>query len=365
VTAQVRRDNAGTGGQRRQLGPPHGPVERKTVDEQKGRRGASPAYFVPHQPNAVELRFHQTQSFSACARDVCCRSLYADTETDFRILAPAADQMTGTGQQMRERYAHIWRGNGGGDPCGTQNETATAPRRLTVETAEGPASYIAAGSGPPVVLLHGLDGSSRWWAPTIGLLSQHFRCYALEFVVGWREDGRVALPRASAFVTAWMTALGLDWAHLVAHSMGGYSACEIAITQPERIGRLVLVAPAVAPPHWMQAGDTGRLRLGFFGLAPNFLPVLIADTFRTGPWRWLRSARELHVAHPLQVETIAAPTLLIWGARDPLVPATEGPPLCGRIPDARLLTLPRAHHVPMYESPDTCNSAILRFLTGG
>jgi pimeloyl-ACP methyl ester carboxylesterase len=211
-------------------------------------------------------------------------------------------------------------------------------------------------------LLHGLDGSSRWWAPTIEVLSRHFRCYALEFVVGWREDGRVALPHASAFVTAWMTALGLDWAHLVAHSMGGYSACDIAITQPERVDRLVLVAPAVAPPHWMQAGNASRLRPGVFGLAPTFLPVLIADTFRTGPWRWLRSAAELRAASPLQVEAITAPTLLIWGTRDPLVPAAEGPPLCRRIPGARLLTLPRAHHVPMYESPAACNDAILRFL---
>ena len=244
----------------------------------------------------------------------------------------------------------------------TPDEPGVAPRRLTVETTEGPASYVAAGSGPPVVLLHGLDGSSRWWAPTIAVLSQHFRCYALEFVIGWREDGRVALPGASAFVTAWMTALGLDWAHLVAHSMGGYSACEIAIAQTERVGRLVLVAPAVAPPHWMRAGNASRLRPGVFGLAPTFLPVLIADTFRTGPWRWLRSAAELRAAPPLPVETISAPTLLIWGARDPLVPAAEGPPLCRRIPSAQLLTLPRAHHVPMYESSDACNGAILRFL---
>lgn len=236
----------------------------------------------------------------------------------------------------------------------------------TIATAAGRATYAVAGSGPPVVLLHGLDGSSRWWLPTFATLTAHFRCYALDFVIfdRWRERGRVALPRAGTFVAAWLDALGLDWSHIVAHSMGSYGACQLALERPERVGRLVLIAPAVAPPRPIGAREAVRL-LPFFGaLEPNFLPVLLTDSLRTGPLRWLRSASELGTARPLPVEHIRAPTLLIWGARDPVVPASNGPGLQRRIAGSRLLSLPGARHVPMYERPHDCNEAIARFLHG-
>ncbi len=239
-------------------------------------------------------------------------------------------------------------------------------RRMTVETAAGKAHYVAIGSGPPVIFLHGLDGSSRWWTPTLRLLAPHFRCFALDFIDfdRWRERSRIGLPRASTFVAAWLAALELDRAHVIAHSMGGYAACQLAIERPELVDRLVLVAPAIfesRPPYVREA-----TRLGPFAwtVTPQFLPVLVHDSFRTGPLRWLRSAVELRRAKPLPLEQIVAPTLLIWGTNDPLVPVVQGPQVQRRIADSRLLTLPGARHVPMYERAEACNGAIDRFLQG-
>lgn len=237
-------------------------------------------------------------------------------------------------------------------------------QRLTIETAEGPAQCVVVGDGPPVVLLHGLDGSARWWHPTLATLAPHFRCYAPNFVRfdRWRERARVPLARSSAFVAALLTALEIDRAHIVAHSMGGYSACRFAIERPAGVDRLVLIAPAVLPRQDRVLREVHRVVPFARAVAPDFLPVLFTDSLRTGPARWLRSARELRVAEPLPLERIAAPTLLIWGDHDPLVPVALGPQVRDRIAGSRLIVLPGSGHVPMYEDPVACNEAIRRFL---
>lgn len=238
--------------------------------------------------------------------------------------------------------------------------------RQRVATSLGPVHYVVAGTGPPVVLLHGLDGSARWWAPTMRGLRDRFRCYALDFVrfERWRDRGRVPLPRAGAYVIAWLAALGLHRAHLVAHSMGAYAAVAVATRSPHLVERLVLISPAGLVPQRHGWGDTARV-LGFVGtVAPALAPVLAIDTALTGPVRYLRSVRELVRAEPPDLERITAPTLLIWGQRDRFVPASQGPLIRSRIPGSRLAYLPNARHVPMYDCPPACNDLIARFLAG-
>jgi len=249
---------------------------------------------------------------------------------------------------------------------GSQTVQGAELRHARIATAEGEARYVTVGAGPPVILLHGLDGSWRWWTPTLRRLAAHFRCFALDFTPfdRWRERSRVGLTRAAAFVAAWLDALGLDRVHLLAHSMGGYSACQLAIAQPERIARLVLVAPAVLETRSLIGPHTGQLRARAWTVAPNFLPILMGDSFRTGPLGWLRSATELRAATALPLDRITAPTLLLWGDRDPLVPVRRGARVQRQIAGSRLLVLPGARHVPMYERPGACNGAIERFLRG-
>lgn len=256
-----------------------------------------------------------------------------------------------------------WRG----DPLrGLTLGMMSGAERCVVLTPLGPVHYVVAGTGPPVVLLHGLDGSARWWAPTIRGLRERFRCYALDFVrfERWRERGRVSLPRAGAYVAAWLKSLELPRTHIVAHSMGAYAAAAVATQSPELIDRLALIAPAGLGPGRLGLADAARL-LGFLGaVAPALAPVLAVDAAVTGPARFLRSALELVRAEPLDLARIGAPTLLIWGLHDRLVPPSVGPPLRERIPGARLAYLPGARHVPMYDCPTACNDLLARFLAG-
>jgi pimeloyl-ACP methyl ester carboxylesterase len=170
----------------------------------------------------------------------------------------------------------------------------------------------------------------------------------------------VPLARTPEYVLAWLDALGLDWAHVAAHSLGGYTALALAAAHPAQVGRLALVAPAALP---VRLGETMRPGLIPATVAPRFLPVLARDSLRTGPRRLLRTLRELLAAEPLPLEAVRAPTLILWGARDPLLPPAHGRELARRLPDARLCLLPDAGHIPMYESPAACHAALIRFLS--
>jgi pimeloyl-ACP methyl ester carboxylesterase len=232
--------------------------------------------------------------------------------------------------------------------------------------------YLVAGKGEPVVLVHGLAGSTHWWLRNLRVLARRYRVYALDLpgfgAMGWQApDGRsrFVLAEAASWVRAWMRAVGLRQAHLVGHSMGGYIAMRLAARHPELVRRLALVAPAGMPMGRSLLGKAWPLLLAAARTAPTFLPVLAYDALRAGPLTLARAGYEL-LAQDVREEAqrIQAPTLLLWGRRDPLVPPALGEALRLHIPNARLLYLERAGHVPMYERAPQFNTALLGFLDG-
>ena len=84
-------------------------------------------------------------------------------------------------------------------------------------------AYEVAGAGPPVVLVHGLSGSTRWWARTIGSLAERLRVHAVDLVGFGRSRGRqrFVLGEAASCLVGWMDLLAIDRASFVGHSMGG------------------------------------------------------------------------------------------------------------------------------------------------
>ncbi|QIN79922.1 alpha/beta fold hydrolase [Rubrobacter marinus] len=115
-----------------------------------------------------------------------------------------------------------------------------------------------------------------------------------------------------------MEAVGLERAHLVGHSMGGYIAAVLAARRPEIMRRLVLVAPAGVPTGRSMHGHLlPLLRAGRY-MTPGFLPVLARDALRTGPVTLLGAAREI-LAEDVRghLRGIRAPTLLVWGVGIP------------------------------------------------
>jgi pimeloyl-ACP methyl ester carboxylesterase len=254
-------------------------------------------------------------------------------------------------------------GSRGGPPRGV---TGASWREVTV--SGHPVRYEVAGEGDPVVLVHGLSGSTRWWARNVPDLAKHHRVYLVNlpgFGVLHRSGPRFVLAEATSWLLAWMEAVGLRSAHLVGHSMGGYLSLRLAARRPEAVDKLVLVDPAGMPSGRTMLGHLGPLLLSARYARPTFLPVLVRDALYAGPLTLLRTTRDL-LAEDVRgdLRRVEAPTLLVWGGRDPLIPPSIGDVMRAEIPNSRLLVIERAGHNPMFDRPEDFNGALLAFLAG-
>ena len=226
------------------------------------------------------------------------------------------------------------------------------------------------GSGAPVVLLHGLSGSHRWWLETIpALVASGFRVHVPE-LVGFGGSRRAVrqpdLAEMADVVQRWMGAMGLERAHLVGHSMGGQVSIHLTALYPERVDRLVLVS-ASGIPRAITLREAARfvteVALPRAWVRPRFVTTLALDAFRAGPRALALATRYVlnDDVRPL-LPRIACRTLLLWGALDPLTPVEQGARMAAALPDARLVVLPRAAHIPMIEEPRRFNHALVDFL---
>jgi len=240
--------------------------------------------------------------------------------------------------------------------------------RREVRVGGRPIRYEALGEGEPVVFVHGLSGSTRWWSRNVPSIAERHRVYLVDlpgFGAMRRSRGRFSLAEAAGWLSGWMEAVGLGPAHLVGHSMGGYVCLRLAARRPEAVRRLVLVAPAGVPTGRSLLGHLGPLLEVASRSTPSFLPVLVRDALRAGPATLWRATREL-LAEDVRddLRRVEVPTLLVWGERDALVPPSSGELLREEIGGSRLLVLGGAAHVPMFERQQEFDAALLAFLAG-
>jgi pimeloyl-ACP methyl ester carboxylesterase len=239
-------------------------------------------------------------------------------------------------------------------------------RRISVNGQ--PVTYKVAGSGEPVVLVHGLAGSMRWWANTVPALAARYSVYLVDlpgFGSMSRFPGGFALKEAASWLQAWLQTLGLSGVHLVGHSMGGYICLRVAARNPQAVGCLALIDPVGVPSGRSTLGQIWPLVQECLLSSADLLPVLLHDAMRAGPLTLWQAARDL-LAQDVRDElhAVQAPTLLIWGAKDALVPPSLGYVLRQEIPHSRLLTIKASRHVPMIDTPQELNRALLQFLSG-
>jgi pimeloyl-ACP methyl ester carboxylesterase len=210
----------------------------------------------------------------------------------------------------------------------------------------------------PVLLLHGLSGSARWWDRNVAALSREHALHRVDLLALARP---FVLAEAADRLVEWMDRRSLDRASVIGHSMGGAVGLDLAARYPARVDRLVLVDAAVRPvplPRRLR----GALVAGW--RAPvSLVPLIAADALRAGPiglWRATRQVLALDLM--VQATAVQAPTLLIWGQRDTLVPLEIGRDLVDRLPRARLEIVPGAGHNPMWERPRDFDDLVLSFL---
>ncbi|HEX2158964.1 MAG TPA: alpha/beta fold hydrolase [Actinomycetes bacterium] len=260
--------------------------------------------------------------------------------------------------------------------------------------------YLASGTGPPLVLLHGAGDNARDWSYVLPLLGRSHLVLAPDlpgYSPGSAPASDYSPARLVHFVTRFMDAVGLDRAALAGNSLGGLVALQLALSHPERVVALCLVDsaglgravnPALIAQRLPGVGELaiamGRRRPGAALRALARAVLLFGRPWRT-PRSWLveqyRAARQpgfleatvaslRAVLGPLgqrqvlvrQLGRLPMPTLIIWGTADWVIPLAHGRRAARRLPAGRLVQLSRCGHAPQVECPAGVAEALSRFL---
>ena len=208
---------------------------------------------------------------------------------------------------------------------------------------------------PALVCVHGLSGSSRWWSRLVP------RVEAIGPIVLLDLPRALAPSRLPEWVIGRLEGLEPP-VDLVGHSLGGLVSARVAALRPDLVRRLILIAPPGIGPRRSTMTFLWPLLMTLARSRPSFLTRLTADALRAGPRNILRGGRHASTADiRADLAAVVAPTLLVWGARDRIVPAMDGPIWRDALVDARFLLLPCAGHVPMLDAADDLAAAIVAF----
>jgi pimeloyl-ACP methyl ester carboxylesterase len=244
------------------------------------------------------------------------------------------------------------------------NGVSIAQRRVLVGSTS--LSYQVAGVGPPLVLLHGLAGSSRWWQRNVTHLAQRFRVYVVD-LIGFGASGGshpLIFDEVAGYIATWMDQLDIQRANVIGHSMGGLVAADLAASAPDRIERLVLVDAAAFLTEQHYVIHVQGLIRELLRLQIDFLTLLATDAYRAGPLTLVSAINQLLTTDfSPKLSLVQAPTLLVWGEHDAIVPLAIGKRLCRHLPaNNSIVVIKGAGHNPMWDRPAAFNQVVEDFL---
>ncbi len=240
--------------------------------------------------------------------------------------------------------------------------------KRSIRVDGGPVHYEVAGEGEPLVLVHGLSESTRVWYRNLPALAERYRVYLVDLpgFGAMRKFRRLFdLKQSGAWLARWMQAVGLEEASLVGHSMGGYVCMATAAMYPERVRRLVLVDSIGIPFNLPVRRLVYPALKSIARTKPSFWPCIGYDYLRAGPVMVLNASLQIVKLDTADVlAAVRAPTLVVWGENDDLVPLTLGRQLHERLPGARIVVIPGTNHFCMFERPHEFNQVLFAFLQG-
>ena len=255
-----------------------------------------------------------------------------------------------------------------------------------IETKRGTTVRVfEAGSGAPLVFLHGAGGLFAE-NPFLDRLAERYHVFAPELPAYGESTGEELLEDMLDFTLhGWdvVAALGLSKPHLMGHSMGGMIAAEMACLAPNDLTKLVLVAPAGL---WIPEHPIPDI---FAFLPHEFAQYLFYDRAQgeallTGGLDlrnpealsefYIANSRRLSMAGKIlfpipnrrlskRVYRLTAPTLVVWGKNDLLIPTVYAEYWKKLVPQAEVTLIDKAAHMPPYEQPEAFVTAVTRFLS--
>jgi pimeloyl-ACP methyl ester carboxylesterase len=258
--------------------------------------------------------------------------------------------------------------------------------------------YVVKGEGDPLLLIHGYGAAIWVWEKQIDILSQSHRVYALD-LIGHGFSDRPKIPYTPEtyiyFLRDFMDKVGMEKATLIGNSMGGGIAWAVAVLFPERVNRLVLID--CAPPDVLGQVKNESFRmlvaikdipylpyLIFSGGGKNSLKRILQECvsninlitpeilnrqyqlskMKGSSWALYSTFRNAEGAMEFKgkLSQIHHPTLLLWGEEDQVFSPSVGKSLHQEIVGSKFQLIEKSGHIPMWETPDKVNHAILSFL---
>jgi pimeloyl-ACP methyl ester carboxylesterase len=240
------------------------------------------------------------------------------------------------------------------------------------------------GRGDPLLVLHGAGGN-RGWTRWVQQVAQRFTVWAPTHP-GFGRSGDAewmeGIDDLARFHLWFIDAAGLGRPHVLGHSIGGWTAAEMAAMSPPSMGRLVLVAPAGLKP------EEGEILDVFYYPPPQLLGMTVYDPQAIPEWDELfgraPTPAEAEMAERNREMTarltwkpymhnprldrflprVSNPALIVWGREDRIVPVVCGEQYRRLMPNATLTVLERCGHLPPLEHPDTFARLVIDFLEG-
>jgi len=255
------------------------------------------------------------------------------------------------------------------------------PREETISVGGIKVHTLIGGTGDPLLVLHGAGGN-RGWRRWMAAVAERHTVYAPThpgFGQSDAADWMQGIGDLARFYLWFLDELGLSRVHLLGHSIGGWTAAELATMHPGRLDRLILVAPTGLKPA------EGEILDIFYFPPEELLKYTVHDPASIPEWPELYgrppTPDEIDIATRNREMTarltwkpymfnpclshflprVEAPTLVVWGGRDRYIPARWGPAYAARLPNSELVELPEAGHWPWIDAPEVVEQ-VIRFL---
>lgn len=218
----------------------------------------------------------------------------------------------------------------------------------------------------PIVLVCGLGVSSRYMIPAAIELAEEFNVSCPD-LPGFGKSSKPArtlnIPELADALDAFLQESKISRATIVGHSFGCQIAVEFALRYPEKLERLVLAAPSGDPCVNSAFSYFGRLLLDAFIEPFSLIPIAIGDYFRAGLIRGFRTFQfALEDRLEDKLPQIDIPTLVVRGAKDPIVTAEWVRQITKLLPHSYLVTIEDAAHAVNYNSPKAFIQVICEFV---
>jgi pimeloyl-ACP methyl ester carboxylesterase len=243
--------------------------------------------------------------------------------------------------------------------------------RYDTKISGHPVRYYEGGTGKPLLLIHGAGATAKLWHRQMGPFAIHFRVIAPD-LPGFGGSARCPEIKSvrdyARFLSQFLSTLNVPRASVVGSSMGGWAALWLAVDFPRLIDKLVLVSPAGVHRAMEPSMPVDEVLREL----ENYYKSISGDVTGVKPseemTKAIKTIKEIDEACGFvpdierKLPEIKAPTLILWGKDDRVVPSSYADFFARAIPDARVRLMEGAGHLPYIEKAEQFNKIATDFL---